>query len=340
VNPIEPEPLDAIVDFDEPAPRSVSFREVPWRLSHAVIGGVPFIAMSVLAMTVRVRGVALGIVLSLALFSYLWMLVYPLIVARRNGWRPQFKIRPAAFAVELVIAACAVFTTWMLIIIGFTIWVALFGESQQPSRNSLTEAALSRNPVLIIAIVVLACVCAPPTEEVFFRGLLYNALRRISPRAVAILIQAVAFGLMHAAGGVMYVVVTGVIGAAFGLVYEFRKTLLTTILCHGIHNTVVAVLVLVALGWSGERPTLGVSVVPHENGVLVTEVTNGGGAETAGIRAGDVLSTVNGYSVRNKLDVLAAIHDKKPGEVIPIEYIRDEQLHHVEVILQGRQSPK
>jgi membrane protease YdiL (CAAX protease family) len=339
VDPTEPldEPFDDSDEPKRPVSRNITFREVPWRLWHAVVGFAPFITLSVVAMIVPVRVIPLAVVLSLAMFCYFWMLVLPLIVARRNGWRPRWAIQPAQMFLEFLIASLTVSATWMLIAVGYAIWVALFGEPP-PSSNPVTEAALSPNLIVVIVIVVLACVGAPLTEEVFFRGLLYNALRRVIPWPVAVLIQAVAFGLMHAAGGVMYVVVTGAIGVTFGLVYQFRKTLLTPIFCHGIHNTAVTAIVFVTLGWTSDPPALGIAVKDDNNGAVVTSVTPGSGADAAGLREGDVLSSVNGFTVRNTLEVRTAIHNKKPGETVPVEYIRNGESHRVEILLKSRRE--
>lgn len=331
------EPVDADV-LDEPAPRGVAFRDVPWRLSHVVVGVAPFLAIVVAWLTVPVRIIPAAVGLPVALLTYLWMLVYPLAVARRNGWRPRFSVRFVPFALELLIAGFTVLATWGLLIVGYTLWFAVFGPPRQAS-NPLVGATLSANPVVLITILLLACAGAPLIEEVSFRGVAYNAFRRISPRAVAVLIQAVAFGFMHATYGGYYAVVTGVIGLSFALVYEVRKTLLTPILCHAIHNTVTAVFVLLALGWTTDRPTLGVSVVPHEQGVRVAEVTPGSGAEAAGIREGDVLVSVNGFAVQSIQDVRLAFHDKKPGETIPVEFIRGGQVHRAEIVLGHRGQP-
>jgi membrane protease YdiL (CAAX protease family) len=321
----------------EPAPPRLTFREVPWRLADAAVALVPFLAVILVALVVPLRTIPPLLALPVALLSYAWMLLYPLAVARRNGWSLRRSTRHSRVVTELLVASFTVLGAWGLLAAGYLLWAAVFGEPRA-SGNPLVGATLSANPVLLAVVLVLACVAAPLTEEVAFRGLLYNALRRVSSRGAAILIQAAAFGFMHATYSVSYAVATAVIGAVFGLVYEARKTLLTPILCHALHNAAAAVLVLVALGWTTDPPALGVSVAPHDYGALVTDVTPGSGAESAGIRAGDILYAVNGYGVRNAQDVGAAFRDKKSGEVIAVEYIRDEQLYRVEVVLRSRRE--
>jgi S1-C subfamily serine protease len=99
---------------------------------------------------------------------------------------------------------------------------------------------------------------------------------------------------------------------------------------------VVVLCVLLATEWPPYPPVLGLWGRSDADGVFVTDVVSGGGAEAADLRPGDVVCTVNGYAVRSGRQVRDALRDKKPGETVAVEFVRDGQLHKVKVLLQAR----
>ena len=94
--------------------------------------------------------------------------------------------------------------------------------------------------------------------------------------------------------------------------------------------------ILFATEWPSYPPVLGLWGRPDANGVLVTDVVPGGGAEAAGLRVGDVVCSASGWRVRSGRQVRDALHDKKPGETVTVEFVRDGRLHRTEVRLQAR----
>ena len=59
-------------------------------------------------------------------------------------------------------------------------------------------------------------------------------------------------------------------------------------------------------------------------GLRVRGVLPGGAAEAAGVRAGDLLTAVDGRPVRKVAEAIAAIQMKRPGETLALTIIRDE----------------
>ena len=94
--------------------------------------------------------------------------------------------------------------------------------------------------------VFMACVAAPFTEELIFRGFVFNALRRYLPAAAAVLLSAIVFGLVHwqtgNAGAIAPLVAGGVVLA---VVYYRSGSLVASMITHALFNafTVTAVLV-------------------------------------------------------------------------------------------------
>ncbi len=70
-----------------------------------------------------------------------------------------------------------------------------------------------------------------------------------------------------------------------------------------------------------------------EEGVVVTSVSTGSGAEKAGIKKGDVIISVNGDSVSNAAYLKYLLYQHEVGDTIEITYIRDQKQKTVEVTL-------
>lgn len=72
-------------------------------------------------------------------------------------------------------------------------------------------------------------------------------------------------------------------------------------------------------------PILGVSVdsTYSEGGALVSAVTPGGPADSAGIQEGDVITNLAGRVITNSDELIVAIRDKAPGDKVSITLKRD-----------------
>ena len=64
-------------------------------------------------------------------------------------------------------------------------------------------------------------------------------------------------------------------------------------------------------------------VYGFKNGVLVQEVQPGGPADKAGIKAGDIITTIDGRSIKDGDDLVNEIASRAPGSTIRLGYMRD-----------------
>jgi serine protease Do len=103
-------------------------------------------------------------------------------------------------------------------------------------------------------------------------------------------------------------------------------------------------------GLFGTPRRMGVSIVPLSDqlaayfgvkeGVLVSEVSSGTPAATAGILAGDVITAVNGRSVMSSADLVREVRDAEPGSTIDVRLTRNHKEMTVKVTLpQRRRAP-
>ena len=68
-------------------------------------------------------------------------------------------------------------------------------------------------------------------------------------------------------------------------------------------------------------------------GVYIADVTNGGAAKLAGIKSGDVITTINGKKVNSTTQLKESIGQYRPGDKVDVEVNRNGKHHHYELTL-------
>jgi putative serine protease PepD len=89
-------------------------------------------------------------------------------------------------------------------------------------------------------------------------------------------------------------------------------------------------------GKSVSHAYLGVStssVTTSSAGALVQSVTNGGPADDAGLRSGDVITALGGTAIKGTNDLVAAIATNRPGDHVTATVKRGSQTLHITVTL-------
>ncbi|MDQ6847220.1 MAG: S1C family serine protease [Candidatus Dormibacteraeota bacterium] len=71
---------------------------------------------------------------------------------------------------------------------------------------------------------------------------------------------------------------------------------------------------------SGHSGTLGADLADSAAGATVKSVVSGGGAATAGMVKGDVITTVAGAQVHSATDVERIMLDRRPGDAVPVAW--------------------
>jgi len=102
----------------------------------------------------------------------------------------------------------------------------------------------------------------------------------------------------------------------------------------------------------GKRAYLGVSLVDispelrehygagKENGVLIDSVADGSPADKAGLKVGDVVVSVDGKDVRWSGDLRRALADKKEGDTVRIEVLRNRARQTLVASVAEREGPR
>lgn len=89
------------------------------------------------------------------------------------------------------------------------------------------------------------------------------------------------------------------------------------------------------------QPNLSTAVAKvygFKNGVLVSSVTPGFPADKAGLKAGDVITSVNGKPVKDGDELVNIISAEKPGATIQLGYLRNGQNHTASVTVADREK--
>ncbi|MBI5915703.1 MAG: PDZ domain-containing protein [Bacteroidetes bacterium] len=106
----------------------------------------------------------------------------------------------------------------------------------------------------------------------------------------------------------------------------------------GLHNGQFA---LIGDEFDEKKAFLGVYPESNENGgVLLTGIVSGTGAEAAGLKAGDVLTAIDGENLIAQNDLTAQLAKRQPGDVVNITYLRDGQSLTTTAELTGRKAEK
>lgn len=124
--------------------------------------------------------------------------------------------------------------------IGTLVAIRVFGWAPVQSGQ---VGAVAGNLPMLLGMLAIAWSTAAFGEEVLFRGFLLGRLRALlggglGVGVVAAFVQALLFGLAHAYQGPTGILVTGLIGLVFGLLYLRMRSLWPLVIAHGLIDTV------------------------------------------------------------------------------------------------------
>ncbi len=182
----------------------------------------------------------LNLLLVLGVIVWMRLRYIPLTHVGLGTFRPSRSLR------NLVIGTMAI--DYLAIGLVTPVLIVVFGDAEPVARFQ----ELPGNLPLLLLILPLSWVIAFG-EEFFFRGFMLTALGEMLGASrvawvAAVLIQAVAFGLIHLEQGPVQAISIGVGGMVFGFSYLFARTRLPgrmlwpLILAHGLNNTLGLIL--------------------------------------------------------------------------------------------------
>lgn len=140
---------------------------------------------------------------------------------------------------KLILWSLGAFILTLPIVLGVAVgWGSLLEHAfgTEPEQQELVKIMreTSSLPVKLL-IAFSACVFAPITEEILFRGYFYPVLKRFSERLFAALIISMLFALIHS--NTMSILPLFVLAMSFTVAYELTGCLLVPIAMHALFNT-------------------------------------------------------------------------------------------------------
>lgn len=123
-----------------------------------------------------------------------------------------------------------------------------------PALDWIARTMAAAPPSGLLLAVLVVGFLAPLGEELFFRGYLQTRLRLVWSPGPAILVTALAFGLIH--GELVHGVLAFCIGLYLGLVTERSGSVIPAVICHVANNTGSVVL----SAWLGSPAGMAVNV--------------------------------------------------------------------------------
>lgn len=116
---------------------------------------------------------------------------------------------------------------------------------------------------------------------------------------------------------------SGSIGVGFAIPIDYAKRIANDLIANGTatHGLLGATVQATA----GAKDSSGTATTSFSVGATIVDVTNGSAAEKAGLKSGDVITSVNGRAVRDSQTVTAAIREVPAGGEAKITYLRSGQ---------------
>lgn len=116
----------------------------------------------------------------------------------------------------------------------------LLGVGPGPALDWIARTMADAPPIGVLLAVLVVGLLAPVGEELFFRGYLQTRLRRAWSPGPAIVVTALAFGVIH--GEPVHGVLAFALGLYLGLLTERAESVVPAIICHAANNSVSVVL--------------------------------------------------------------------------------------------------
>lgn len=166
---------------------------------------------------------------------YLIFTAAMVVAARQRGGLRKLWSTPSGVVKEVTVGVIAGIG---LFVLGNALYWALSGlipneKVTGPLRGALSSVASAGGLGPFAFLVIVA---APAVEEIFFRGLIYGALRRRLSQLASIALSAGIFALSHLQP--FWLPGVFAVGLVLGAVYERRRSLVAPVVAHGLFNAI------------------------------------------------------------------------------------------------------
>ncbi len=156
-----------------------------------------------------------------------------IIYARKKRIGDSLWIHKPQKNILVPVVFCGISASFIVPVVLYWLSVIFPMDKMMQQYSQLMENIDFGNPIINL---LLIAVVAPIFEEFFFRGAIYKELRSSTPIWVAIVLQALIFGIFHM--NVVQGLYAFGLGIILGLVYEWSRSLWVPIIFHAVFNAI------------------------------------------------------------------------------------------------------
>lgn len=113
-------------------------------------------------------------------------------------------------------------------------------DSQKIRDSSFIVPALKNSILISLLTVIPMGIVAPVFEELLFRGIILNKLKKYNGLIIAILIQAIIFGFVHF--NIKQTVIGTILGILLGMLVIWTKSIWTSVMTHVFYNLLTVII--------------------------------------------------------------------------------------------------
>lgn len=186
--------------------------------------------------------------LYMLLFSHILGIVVPVMVYiyyKGYDFKETLNLRPVSLPALLIVSLVSV-----IFFVALNIFQGLIEPFFKPYAKDMVVyqdffiglASASRSPVDIFLLVLGVGIIPAVAEEILFRGIILNGLRNSSTAAKAIVLSGLLFGIIHVFPP--QVISVSILGMFFGVLLVRTRSIVTTIWCHFLNNTLIILMLL------------------------------------------------------------------------------------------------
>ena len=124
---------------------------------------------------------------------------------------------------------------WLFGLLMIVAYVMRMFHIQQPVEPIQELVFGEQRPAVLGLIVLLACTVGPAVEELFFRGVLYPAIRQRTSRLIGMLISGAIFALLHT--NIAGFIPIMALGCLLAYLYERTGSIAAPLAVHIVHNS-------------------------------------------------------------------------------------------------------
>ena len=246
---------------------SHSQSSVSWTALQVVIGifylllGTSLMLLTVALIMVKAENVdpaIIAVVSSLGLGLIILIIVWNFALRSKNGSFATLGIRsPCITGWQLAFWTAGMFLVSVLFTGLYTVTVRVIGIEVLLPPEDYSDILL--DDIWLVVSFIALVLWTPLTEEVFFRGFIYEGFSQTFGDFKAMLLSAGIFSLFHILGGPGVLIPIFVSGLALAFLYHRTRSLMPCILVHSIQNSFAVIASIINV----DGPNLS-AIIPQE----------------------------------------------------------------------------